>query len=363
MDIFKKMAERSHEELIFCNDEESGLKAIIAIHNTVLGPALGGCRMYPYETFDDAMQDALRLSRGMTFKASVAGLNLGGGKSVIIADPKELHKDPVRRELLFRSFGRFVQAAAGRYITAEDVGTSVKDMEFVKMETDFVTGIPLALGGSGDPSPVTAYGTFRGIQACAAKVYGSPSLKGLKVIVEGIGNVGKFLVNHLYEEGAKVYIYDIDQEKIQAILNEYKEVEFIEGDKIYGFDADIYAPCALGATVNDDTIDKFKFKIIAGAANNQLAIEEKHGKMLLDKGIIYAPDYVLNSGGLINVYTEMEGYNQERALSKAKHIYDVVAKVLDIAEKENIPSYLAANKLAEDRLAAIRVTKKFAIME
>jgi leucine dehydrogenase len=363
MDIFEKMAERGHEELMFCNDKESGLKAIIAIHNTVLGPALGGCRMYPYQSFDEAITDAVRLARGMTYKAAAAGLNLGGGKSVIIADPKEVKSDPVRTELLFRTFGRFVEAAGGRYITAEDVGTSVKDMEYVKMETDNVTGIPEALGGSGDPSPVTAYGTYRGLQACVKKAFGTDSVKGLKVVVQGIGNVGKYLVKHLYDDGAKVYINDIDQDSIKNIMNQYKGVEFIEGNEVYGFDADVYAPCALGATVNDDTIDRFKFKVIAGAANNQLAVEEKHGKILLEKGIVYAPDYVINSGGLINVYTEREGYNRDRALEKTKNIYDVVANILDIAEKENIPSYLAANQLAEARIAAIRNTKKFTVLK
>ena len=226
------------------------------------------------------------------------------------------------------------------------------------METDDVIGIPMALGGSGDPSPVAAYGTFRGILACVAKAYGNPSLRGLKVVVEGVGNVGRYLVKHLYDEGAKVFIYDIDQEKVRKILNDFEGVEFIEGNKVYGFDGDIYAPCALGATINDDTIKKFKYKVIAGSANNQLAIEEKHGQMLLDKGIIYAPDFVINSGGLINVYTELEGYDQQKALGKAKNIYDVVAKVLDIAEKDNIPSFLAANKIAEERIADMRIKRK-----
>ncbi len=361
MTIFKKMAERGHEELIFCNDDEIGLKAIIAIHNTVLGPALGGCRMFPYETFEDALEDAVRLARGMTYKASVAGLNLGGGKSVIIADPKLVKEDPIKQELLFRSFGRFIQGLGGRYITAEDVGTSVEDMELISMETDFVTGIPMALGGSGDPSPITAFGIFRGMQACAHKVFDSPSLKGLKILVQGIGHVGRYLTARLCEEGAEVFVFDIDEEKVNSILEKHEGVKPVEKAAVYSFEADIYAPCALGSTINDDTIDQFKFKIIAGAANNQLAIEEKHGRLLLDKGIIYAPDFVINSGGLINVYSELEGYNKERALGKARRIYDVVAKVLDVAENENIPSYLAANKLAEERIAAIRNTKKFTI--
>jgi leucine dehydrogenase len=361
MDVFEIMAERDHEEIIFCNDDEVGLKAIIAIHNTVLGPAIGGCRMYPYKTTDDAMQDALRISRGMTYKAAVAGLDLGGGKSVIIADPKDFPMGSEKREELFRCFGRFLQAAAGRFITAEDVGTSVQDMEYVKMETDSVGGISMASGGSGDPSPVTAYGTFRGIQACVNKAYRNPSLKGLKIVVEGIGKVGHYLVKHLYDEGARVFVYDRNQDKVKKIMQDYDGVEFIEGSKIYGFDGDIYSPCALGATINDDSIKKFKFKIIAGSANNQLAVEEKHGKMILEKGIIYAPDFVINSGGLINVYSEMQGYNQDKALSKARNIYDAVAKVLDIAETDNIPSYLAANKLAEERIAARKKANKDAL--
>ena len=317
--------------------------------------------MYPYKTFDDALEDAVRLARGMTYKASVAGLNLGGGKSVIIADPKVVKKDPVQRELLFRSFGRFVQGLSGRYITAEDVGTSVEDMELVNMETNFVTGIPMALGGSGDPSPVTAYGVFRGMRACVEKKFGSSSMKDLKIVVQGVGNVGKHLIKLLYDEGSRIYVHDVDEEKIKNIINEYNGIESLEIEKLYSFDADIYAPCALGAVINDKTIRDFKFKIIAGCANNQLADEEIHGKILLEKGILYAPDFVINSGGLINVYSELEGYNQERAFGKAGGIHDVVAKVLDIAEKENIPSYLAANKLAEDRIAAIRNTKKYTI--
>ncbi len=361
MNIFQKMAERGHEELIFCSDDEIGLQAIIAIHNTVLGPALGGCRMYPYKTFEDALCDAVRLARGMTYKASVAGLNLGGGKSVIIFDPKVIKNDPVKRELLFRSFGRFVQGLGGRYITAEDVGTSVEDMEFVNMETDYVTGIPLALGGSGDPSPVTAYGVYCGMLACVEKVFGNASLKDRSVLIQGVGHVGKCLVDFLNKDKAKVFIFDPDKEKVNCVLEQYKNTESVEQDDIYGLDVDIYAPCALGATINDNTIDQFKFKIIAGCANNQLEVEEKHGRLLLEKGIIYAPDFVINSGGLINVYSELEGYNRERAMGKAGGIRDVVAKVLDIAEKENIPSYLAANKLAEERIAAIRNTKKFTI--
>lgn len=347
MSIFEMMEDREHEEVVFFSDKESGLRAIVAIHDTTLGPALGGCRMYPYESSEQALNDVLRLSRGMTYKAAVAGLNLGGGKAVIIGDPKK-HKN----EILFRAFGRFVQGLGGRYITAEDVGTSVTDMEWVRMETKYVTGISRALGGSGDPSPVTALGTYRGMKACVEKVFGTQSLKGLRVAVQGLGHVGYYLVRHLHDEGAKLIVSDLDAERVKKVVNEFG-AEFVDGDKIYSADADIFAPCALGAIVNDSTIPKFKFRIIAGAANNQLADEAKHGQMLIDKKIVYAPDYVINSGGLINVYNELEGYNQEKALSQAKGIYDIVKNILELSEREKIPTYVASNKIAEERMRQI----------
>lgn len=347
MSIFEMMEEREHEEVVFFSDKQSGLRAIVAIHDTTLGPALGGCRMYPYESAEQALNDVLRLSRGMTYKAAVAGLNLGGGKAVIIGDPKKN-----KNEILFRAFGRFVQGLGGRYITAEDVGTSVTDMEWVRMETKYVTGISRALGGSGDPSPVTALGTYRGMKACVEKVFGTQSLKGLRIAVQGLGHVGYYLVRHLHDEGAKLIVTDLDAERVKKVVNEFG-AEFVEGDRIYSADADIFAPCALGAIVNDTTIPQFKFRIIAGAANNQLADEAKHGQMLIDKKIVYAPDYVINSGGLINVYNELEGYNQEKALSQAKGIYDIVKSILELSEKENIPTYVASNKLAEERMRQI----------
>jgi leucine dehydrogenase len=344
MKTFEMMEDKDHEEVVFFSDKKSGLRAIVAIHNTTLGPALGGCRMYPYQSHEDALKDVLRLSRGMTYKAAVAGLNLGGGKAVIIGDPK---KD--KNEILFRAFGRFVQGLGGRYITAEDVGTSVTDMEYTRMETKYVTGISRALGGSGDPSPVTALGTYRGMKACVEKVFGTQSLKGLRIAVQGLGHVGYYLVRHLHDEGAKLIVNDVDGERVKKVVNEFG-AESVDGDKIYSVDADIFAPCAMGAIVNDDTIPKFKFKIIAGAANNQLMDEAKHGKMLIEKNIVYAPDYVINSGGLINVYNELEGYNQEKALAQAKGIYDIVKSILELAEREQIPTYAASNKIAEDRI-------------
>ncbi len=345
--MFEMIEEKEHEEVVFFSDKHSGLRAIVAIHNTTLGPALGGCRMYPYESSEQALNDVLRLSRGMTYKAAVAGLNLGGGKAVIIGDPKKN-----KNEILFRAFGRFVQGLGGRYITAEDVGTSVMDMEWVRMESKYVTGISRALGGSGDPSPVTALGTYRGMKACAEKVFGTQSLKGLRIAVQGLGHVGYYLVRHLHDEGAKLIVSDIDSERVRKVINEFG-AESVEGDKIYSADVDIFAPCALGAIVNDSTIPQFKCKIIAGAANNQLADEVRHGHMLIEKKIVYAPDYVINSGGLINVYNELEGYNQEKALSQAKGIYDIVKNILELSERESIPTYAASNKIAEERLRQI----------
>jgi len=344
MNAFEMMEDKEHEQVVFFSDKKSGLRAIVAIHNTTLGPALGGCRMYPYESTEQALHDVLRLSRGMTYKAAVAGLNLGGGKSVIIGDPKK-HKN----EILLRAFGRFIQGLGGRYITAEDVGTSVPDMEFVRMETKYVTGISRALGGSGDPSPVTALGTYRGMKACAEMAFKTESLRGLRVAVQGLGHVGYYLARHLHDEGAKLIVNDVDMERMRRVVSDFGAT-MVEADKIYSADADIFAPCALGAIVNDQTIPQFKFKVIAGAANNQLADETKHGKMLMDRGIIYAPDYVINAGGLINVYNELEGYNQEKALSQAKGVYDIVKGVLDLAEREKIPTYVASNRIAEERI-------------
>jgi len=352
MNVFTSMEERNHEQVIFINHPESGLKGIIAIHSTDLGPALGGTRMWKYENEEAALKDVLRLSRGMTYKAAAAGLNLGGGKAVIIGNPKT-----DKKEKLFRAFGRFIQGLSGRYITAEDVGTSVKDMEWLRMETDFVTGIDEALGGSGDPSPVTATGTYYGIKAAAKKVWGSDSLAGKTVAVQGLGHVGYHLIKHLHKEGANPIVADIDKTAVKRVIDEFG-VKAVDTDEIYGVDADIFSPCALGAVVNDQTIPKFRFKIIAGAASNQLAIEEKHGKALRDRGILYAPDYVINAGGLINVANELEGYHRERALNQAIGIYDILLQVFDIAEKENISTHLASNHLAEERLQAMAEVKR-----
>ncbi|CAN5652325.1 leucine dehydrogenase [soil metagenome] len=353
---FELIDELEHEQVVYCSNKDTGLKAIIGIHNTALGPALGGTRMWHYANDQEALVDVLRLSRGMTFKAAVAGLNLGGGKAVIIGDSRTQ-----KSEELFRTFGRFIEGLSGRYITAEDVGTSVKDMEYVMMETRHVTGIPEEVGGSGDPSPVTAYGTYVGMKACAQKVYGNDSLKGKKVVVQGAGgNVGKHLCHFLHKEGAKLFVSDMYEEKLKDLVSECK-AEIVEKDKVYGIDADIFSPAALGAILNDETIPQLKVKIVAGAANNQLKDEDKHGKMLMDKGILYAPDYVINAGGLINVYSELEGYHRERAMKKAASIYDILLQVFEIASKENIPPHVASLQMAMARIKGVSNAKRIRI--
>jgi leucine dehydrogenase len=345
--VIAQMSLHNHEQVVFCNDNATGLKAIIAIHNTVLGPSLGGTRMWNYNSEMEALNDVLRLSRGMTYKSSVAGLNLGGGKAVIIGDAKK-----IKSEALLRRFGKFVDSLGGKYITAEDVAMSSRDMEIIKMETDFVSGLPENMGGSGDPSPVTAYGVYVSMKASAKEVWGNDSLSGKKILVQGIGHVGESLVGHLTKEGAKVFINDISEERVKATVAKYK-AEAVSADKMFDLDIDVYAPCALGATVNDETLSRLKCSIICGAANNQLAEEKKHGLMVKEKGILYAPDFVVNAGGIINVYYELEGYNRERAMSHAEKIYDTTWNIIQTAKSENIPTYQAANRIAEQRIESI----------
>lgn len=352
--VISQMMNFNHEQVVFCNDNETGLKAIVAVHNTVLGPSLGGLRMWAYKNEMEALNDVLRLSRGMTYKSSLAGLNLGGGKAVIIGDAK---KD--KTEALLRRFGKFINSLGGKYITAEDVGMGSRDMEVISMETKYVSGLPQTMGGSGDPSPVTAYGVYLGMKAAAKEKYGSDSLAGKKVAVQGIGNVGENLVKHLTKEGAKVYITDINAEKLKAVSAETK-AQIVSLDEIFDVDMDIYAPCALGATVNDETLKRLKCSVICGAANNQLADEKIHGEAVAKKGILYAPDFVVNAGGIINVYYELEGYNRERAMSHAEKIYNTTLEIFRIAKEENVPTYLAANKLAEKRIDQIaKIKAKF----
>ncbi len=348
--LFAQLAEHHHEQVSLYADPAAGYRGIIAIHNTQLGPALGGTRVWNYESDEAALIDALRLARGMTYKAAVAGLNLGGGKSVIIGDNKLKDREP-----LFRAHGRHVESLGGRYITAEDVGTSTADMEFIRAETSHVTGL---MGKSGDPSPVTAFGVYRGIKACAKHHYGADSLAGKTIAIQGAGNVGYHLAGLLYKEGAKLIVTDIDAGRVQRVLQECKAT-VVAPDAIYGQQADIFAPCALGAIINDETIPQLKVEIVAGGANNVLA-EERHGDELEAKGILYAPDYVINGGGLINVNAELHGWSLERAHNKAGEIYDTILRVFDIAREHRIPSYLAADRLAEQRIATVsRVRQNF----
>ena len=349
--VFDQMQQMGHEQVVFCHDPHSGLNAIIAIHNTTLGPALGGTRLWNYNSHAEGLVDALRLSRGMTYKAAISGLNLGGGKAVIIADPS------MKSEALWRRYGKFVDSLNGKYITAEDVNTSARDMEYISLETDHVTGVPEYMGGSGDPSPFTAYGVYVGMKATAKKAWGNDSLVGKKILVQGVGHVGQYLVGHLVKEGAKVYITDIDQQKIKQTVDKHRNVEVVDGKGIFDLDIDIYAPCALGATVNDDSISKLKAKVIAGAANNQLADEDIHGPMLIEKGILYTPDFLINAGGLINVAAELETYNAERVRSNVEKIYDRTLEIHALSEKENLHTQAAAMKIAEKRLQDIANVK------
>jgi leucine dehydrogenase len=303
--------------------------------------------MWTYESEEAAIEDALRLSRGMTYKNAAAGLNLGGGKTVIIGDPR---KD--KNEAMFRAFGRFIQGLNGRYITAEDVGTTVEDMDIVYEETDYVTGVSPAFGSSGNPSPVTAYGVYRGIKAAAKEAFGTDMLEGKVVAVQGVGNVAYNLCRHLHEEGAKLIVTDINKEAVQRAVEEF-DAQAVDPNDIYGVECDIYAPCALGATINDETIPQIKAKVIAGAANNQLK-ETRHGDLIHELGIVYAPDYVINAGGVINVADELVGYNRERALKKVEGIYDNIEKVVEISKRDGIPTYLAADRLAEERIEKLR---------
>jgi leucine dehydrogenase len=339
--ILEPMHAMGHEHILFCNDHATGLKAIIAVHNTVLGPALGGTRMWMYQNEQEALTDVLRLSRGMTYKNAISQLNLGGGKAVIIGDAKTM-----KSEALFRRFGQFVNTLAGSYITAEDVGISPADMVHVSKETKHVVGLP---GKSGDPSPVTAFGVYMGMKAAAKHQFGSDSLAGKKVAVQGIGHVGAYLVEHLVAEGARVTITDINEAALQQLSAKYG-VSVVAADNIYDVDMDIYAPCALGATVNDATLARLNCSIIAGAANNQLKEEAKHGQILMDRGIIYAPDFALNAGGVINCFSEVEGLSLEWAKQKAQEIYTTIDHILIRSQKEGVPSYQVANQMAEERI-------------
>lgn len=344
MEIFEMMGKYEHEQIAFWSEPKFGYRGIIAIHDTTLGPALGGTRFWRYESDEKAVIDALRLSRGMTYKAAVSGLNLGGGKSVIFGDNRVAD-----REMIFRAHGRAVESLGGRYITAEDVGTSPADMDYVLAETDHVVGIH---GRSGDPSPVTAYGVFVGLRAALAHKHGTDDLDGKHVAVQGLGNVGRWLCRYLHEEGARLTVTDIDAERVRTVVEEC-DAQAVAPDDIYAVDADVFAPCALGAVVNDDTLKVMTFGVIAGAANNQLALPQ-HGQALHDRNVLFAPDYVINAGGLINVYGELHEWSAERSKLKAGEIYAALRRIFQAADDESIPTAVAADRLAEERIARAR---------
>lgn len=352
MNIFHYLEHHDYEQVIFCQDKTSNLKAIIAIHDTTLGPALGGVRMWDYENEDEAVFDALRLAKGMTYKNAAAGLKLGGGKAVIIGNPQQN-----KNEEMFRVFGRYIQSLNGRYITAEDVGTTENDMALIHSETDYVTGISPTLGGSGDPSPVTAYGVYCGIKAAVKEAYGTESVKGLTVAVQGVGNVAYHLLQYLYKEEAQLIVTDINKKAVEKAVREFG-AKAVEPDEIYDQTCDIFSPCALGGVLNDETLLRIKAKVIAGSANNQLK-EERHGDQLHQNGILYAPDYVINSGGVINIADELLGdYNQERAMKKVEAIYGNTMKVFEISKRDQIPTYQAADRMAEERIEKARQTNR-----
>lgn len=350
--VFGQFSFDNHEQVVFCNDKDTGLKAIIGIHNTVLGPALGGTRMWNYTSEWEALNDVLRLSRGMTYKSAISGLDLGGGKAVIIGDSK---KDKTPEMLI--AFAKYVDSLSGRYITAEDVGTTTTDMDLIHTVTKNVTGISESLGGSGNPSPVTAYGVFMGLKAATNFQFGSDNLTGKKVLVQGIGNVGETLVKHLTEAGALVQIIDISEERMEEVSKKYN-AQIFSGSDIYTADVDIYAPCALGATINDETIEKIKAKVIAGAANNQLAVEAIHGKRLQERGIVYAPDFLINAGGIINVFGEIAKYDAAEALRRTENIYNTTLEILNFAKEQGITTNQAAMRKAEQRIEAKKNEKK-----
>jgi leucine dehydrogenase len=340
------MFEDEYEQVVFFHDPTSGLRAIVAIHSTTLGPSLGGTRFYPFQTEDEALRDVLRLARGMTYKAAAAGLDLGGGKAVIIGDPKR-----IKSEELLRAYGRFIETLGGRYITAEDIGTNRDDMAVIRRETRYVTGVAPELGGSGDPSPVTAYGVFLGMKACAEEAWQEHTLDGRRVAVQGVGKVGYHLVKHLVDAGAKVVVSDVDVDAVARAVRDFG-VETADSDKIHAEDCDIFAPCAMGGIIRDDTIPELKCTVVAGSANNQLERPE-HGEALAQLGMVYAPDYVINAGGLINVADELQGYHPERARARVESIYRTLREIFHVARDRHISTSAAADAFARERIGKV----------
>ena len=345
--VLEMLSVHEHEQVLFCFDAATGLRAIIAIHNTVLGPALGGTRLWQYTDEKQALTDVLRLSRGMTFKAAISGLDLGGGKAVIIGSPK------IKSEALFRRFGQFVDSLSGKYITAEDVNISVKDVELMMKETRHVVGLSEGNGGSGDPSPVTAYGVYVGIKASLKYKTGSESLANKTILIQGIGKVGESLAELLHTDGAKLVLFDIDRERVKRVAQRTNAAVISDENDVVSTPCDIYAPCALGAGLNPKTIPQLNCSIVAGAANNQLLDEKRDGQALKERGILYAPDFLINAGGLINVSNERIGYNAQRARQQTEGIYDALLQVLHLADQENSTSHEAALQVALNRVERV----------
>jgi len=352
--IFGYMETYDYENLFLCQDKALDFKAIIAIHDTTLGPATGGCRMWQYDSEMGAIEDALRLARGMTYKYAAAGVNLGGGKAVIMGDPRRKDREPI-----FRALGKYINRLGGKYITGEDVGTTLKDMEYIRVETQHVVTLPTYLGGAGDIAPMTAFGVMRAMQACCKRVYGSDSIEGKTVTVQGLGAVGHNVVEQLKELGAKMVVSDIDPEKVATMVEQHG-VDKVDPEAIYDTGCDIFCPCALGAIISDETLDRLKCKIVCGCANNQLK-EERHGELLEKKGMVYAPDYIANAGGTIYDTDRLGvgGVSHERGRQKVSRIYQNMERVFEIADRDKIPSYLAADRMAEERIREIAEVKKY----
>jgi leucine dehydrogenase len=350
MKIFDYMGGHGYEQLVMYTDPEVGLKAIIAIHDTTLGPACGGTRIWPYPTEEEAILDALRLARAMTYKSAAADLPLGGGKAVIIAD-----SHTQKTEAMMRAYGRLVDTLQGRYITTTDVGSTGHDMEYVHQETRHAVGLPTSAGGSGDTSVMTGLGVYMGIKACAREVWGSDSLRGKKIAMQGFGKVAYNTAHHLLKEDVQLVVTDV----YEGTLEQARQmgVKVVPPEKIYDMESDIFAPCALGGVINSRTIPQLKCKIVAGGANNQL-LNDSDGEELHRRGILYAPDYVINAGGIINVGAEIGAvYNPERAREKTERIYNIMGRVIEISKREEIPTAEAADKMAEERIALVRKIK------
>lgn len=356
-EIFAVMEQGGHEQVVLCSDPASGLKAIIAIHDTTLGPAMGGCRMYPYATEADAVHDALRLSRGMTYKSAVSGVSHGGGKAVIWGDPRT-----DKTEALFRAFGRFLQSLGGRFYTGPDMGTTPQDFVWAAEESDYLCALPEEYGGSGDTGAITAFGVYRGMKAAAREVYGTDSLRGLTAAVQGLGKVGYGVLQHLVEEGATCTVTDVSPAAVERAVSQFPGTRAVAPREIYAVPCDIFSPNAVGGVINDETLPQFTCRIVAGSANNQL-LEPRHGDALHERGILYCPDYVINAGGLIQVADELRGYNRERAFRKAAGIYDTLRQIFAISKEEGIPAYVAADRLAERRIARIGGLQRIYIPE